>query len=302
MATFLCLLISGLDRGTSVPGDPSSTAAAEAQAPTRDDEPTTPGGAWAAIWFPGPVPVSDPDAPAAPGPSAVARQPAMPNRADSSSDAAVADDPTVAPAVVETGMPVEILAVFDAGTSVGEAARVTIKDDAINPPTSVLPSTLAFAGSASLPHAPQVLRDVPPAAPQVLDLRHPLAPAHLTERIAWHLDQGVHEVSLDLHPLELGRIEIRIRLEGERVELRFDTAEVAVRDVVQTSLPQLAAMLSARGLALDQAQVFAQARALTPTPSSPGQLLTAAEIGGARPKSSSASLRAIRRSLIDDYV
>lgn len=134
-----------------------------------------------------------------------------------------------------------------------------------------------------------------PAAP--LDIRQPQAPQRLADSVVWHLDQGIQEVHIRLNPEELGPLEVKLRMDGEKVAVRFDMADASVRDVVQTSLPNLASLLSARGLMLDQAQVFSQGQG-QPRPES--QFLSGGDAQGeeaapvARPIS--------RRGLIDDYV
>lgn len=137
------------------------------------------------------------------------------------------------------------------------------------------------------------------APPQTLDLRLPQAPAQLAQSIVWHLDQGLQEVSIDLHPVELGRMEIHLKLEGERVDLRFDMADSQVQDVVKTSLPQLASLLSARGLMLDQAQVFTQSRQGGGNGRAQDR-----EVGDSQESAPSpvSGVRTIRRGLVDDYV
>lgn len=194
--------------------------------------------------------------------------------------------------------PAEILAmveqaragVEDAG-SIQSPEPASIQSDAADFAHGL--STLGASSAASSREAGAV------PSPQTLDLRLPQAPALLAQSIVWHLDQGLQEVSIDLHPVELGRMEIHLKLDGERVDLRFDMADSQVQDVVKTSLPQLASLLSARGLMLDQAQVFTQSRQGGGNGRSQER-----EAGDAQESASSpvSGVRTIRRGLVDDYV
>lgn len=194
--------------------------------------------------------------------------------------------------------PAEILAMV-------EQARAGDDDAGAMPSqeTASLPSGASdFTHGLSALGAPSVAPSREAAAvgsPQTLDLRLPQAPAQLAESIVWHLGQGLQEVSIDLHPVELGRMEIHLKLEGERVDLRFDMADSQVQDVVKTSLPQLATLLAARGLMLDQAQVFSQSRQGGGSARNPD-----GEAGDSQDSSPSliSGLRTIRRGLVDDYV
>jgi flagellar hook-length control protein FliK len=237
-------------------------------------------------------------------PTAPAAPAAPADTASSAPATFLVGDWETAPAADEM-TPTEILALVKTATATaaatteteaGPVEAVSQGGDPIAPGISSLTSPDAVGRSSP------VLREAGPSAqPGFLDLRHPLAPVRLSESIVWHLDQGVHEVSIDLHPAELGKLEIRLKLEGERVDLRIDTADTAVRDVVQTSLPNLASMLAARGLQLDQAQVFAQARVFTAGPGSGPATANGAVPAENRSRTVSGP-RVIRRGLIDDYV
>ena len=107
----------------------------------------------------------------------------------------------------------------------------------------------------------------------------------------------MQEVHIRLNPEELGPLEVKLRMDGEKVAVRFDMADASVRDVVQTSLPNLASLLSARGLMLDQAQVFSQGHG---QPRPPSEFLGGDE---AQTEDVTPVARAVsRRGLIDDYV
>lgn len=323
VAAFAQLLVR-LTRDPAASGNALIPEEAVAQTGKPDDM-MTPEDVWAAIWFPAAVPSPGPQAAPAPSPAdpetdaAEIRtvtdsvMAAATGRGVGSRPSAAADGTAIPVNAVDelapTGVlahagsetrpteitPAEILALVESAAGGDEGSPGKAGTGIPSDPAD--PVLYTLSGMAAPTAAPSVPRDAPV---QVLDLRHAQAPAQLAESIAWHLDQGVQEVSIDLHPVELGKIEIRIKLEGERVDLRIDTADTSVRDVVHTSLPNLAAMLSARGLQLDQAQVFAQARPFVPMPAQGPANASVAPAEG-RPKSATGP-RVIRRRLIDDYV
>lgn len=149
---------------------------------------------------------------------------------------------------------------------------------------------------------PDVARPTSPALPPaVVDLRHPQAPQQIAETVVWNVGKGMSEVQIRLNPEDLGPIEVQLKLDGDKVAVRFDMADASVRDVVQTSLPNLASLLAARGLQLDQAQVFQQDRG-----HAQAQPEVARESRGAGEDSESDPVSTprvtLRRGLVDDYV
>lgn len=163
------------------------------------------------------------------------------------------------------------------------------------------------AGLGGLLHAPAGERvpSTPVVAPAIVDLRHAQAPQQIAESVVWHVAQhGGGEVRIRLNPEDLGPLDVQLKLDGDKVQVRFDTADASVRDTVQTSLPNLASLLSARGLQLDQAQVFSQSRGQQPLPQAPAD--PGRETHGESASDSDAASRAprltLRRGLIDDYV
>lgn len=173
-------------------------------------------------------------------------------------------------------------------------------DDAPAPTIQNVASLTAFAPVEPLRHA--AAASPPPAA---VDILQPQAPQQLAETVAWHVGKGVSEVRIRLNPEELGPLDIQLKLDGDKVSVRFDMADSSVRDVVQTSLPTLSSLLSARGLQLDQAQVFSQGRghgAPQNPQSSPSWFAQQSADGNAENPVVSAVRTFVRRGLLDDYV
>lgn len=195
----------------------------------------------------------------------------------------------LAPALDSASLPLN--AALDALTAAGAAGSGDIATAPAAPP--------ALAGTPMIERINSLTAGLIPA--EVLDPLTPQAPQQIAETVVWHLGKGEQEVRIRLNPKDLGQIDVSIKLEGEHVDVRFDAADASVRDVVQTSLPQLASLLSARGLTLDQAQVFSQSRgqqnSAAPEPERRSSAEGSAEIGTV-----TETRRILRRGLVDDYV
>lgn len=122
------------------------------------------------------------------------------------------------------------------------------------PPTRLavdaLPLTSAAPASA-----------MPAGAPIVLD--SPDLPAQLGERLHWLAGNGVQEARLQLHPRDLGSIDVQIRIEARGASVWFAADHAAARGALESALPQLRERFAADGLQLGQAQVSAQSSAWT---------------------------------------
>ncbi|WP_431263290.1 flagellar hook-length control protein FliK [Roseateles chitinivorans] len=100
-------------------------------------------------------------------------------------------------------------------------------------------------------------------APSV-PLSHPLdspdfAP-ELSASVSLLIQDGVHEAQLQLNPTEMGPVSINIQLDGQQAQVNFHAQHAATREVLERSLPDLAAALQAQGLTLSGGGVFAQSQ------------------------------------------
>lgn len=166
---------------------------------------------------------------------------------------------------------------------------------------AVVPTVVPAVAPAIVPTVVPAV--VPTIAPTVVDIRLPQAPQQIAETVVWHAaGNGGGEVRIHLNPKDLGPLDVHLKLDGDKVTVRFEAPDAGVRDVVQTSLPSLATLLSARGLQLDQAQVFSQGRGQQPMPQ--GQAgRNGPDDGGSESDASIEAPRvSARRGLVDDYV
>lgn len=93
-----------------------------------------------------------------------------------------------------------------------------------------------------------------------LALDGPGAAIRLGERLRWLSEAGVQEARLQLHPRELGSIDVRIRVEQQTASVWFGTDHPAARAALEASLPQLRERMAADGLQLGQAQIGGSAQ------------------------------------------
>ena len=74
-----------------------------------------------------------------------------------------------------------------------------------------------------------------------------------SSRIAWLADQKVGHAEIRVD--HLGAIDVRLQLDGNRVNAEFHSAQPEVRHALESSLPRLRDMLGQQGLQLGQADV-----------------------------------------------
>lgn len=77
----------------------------------------------------------------------------------------------------------------------------------------------------------------------------------LGAQVAWAADQTLGSAEIRLNPEHLGRIDLQITLDGDRLDARFHSANPEVRQALEASLPRLREMLGQHGLQLGQADV-----------------------------------------------
>lgn len=124
-----------------------------------------------------------------------------------------------------------------------------VKDDASPGADAVSPMPLAHAHGLDQGGAPvvQVQATQPATSPQFAQ--------ELGEQIAWMGSGQVKEARIKLHPEELGSMDVRVSLEGGKVNVAILAQHPAAVHAVQQTLSQLDSMLAHHGLSLGQADV-----------------------------------------------
>ncbi|GAB3320748.1 flagellar hook-length control protein FliK [Haliea atlantica] len=77
----------------------------------------------------------------------------------------------------------------------------------------------------------------------------------LQVRTAARASGGLHEATLQLHPAELGRLQVTINAEGDQARVVFTADNPLAKDAIEASLPRLRDLLAQDGLQLVQAEV-----------------------------------------------
>ena len=139
----------------------------------------------------------------------------------------------------------------DRGAPVSDASSTTTPapSEAAPPATETLappvaaPAHRQATGAADPPHALFHGRlSTPPGSEH-------FAPA-LGTQLRLLLENGITAARLELHPQELGPIEVRIELDGRQATLSMAAELPATRQALEAAVPQLAASLSDAGLTL----------------------------------------------------
>jgi flagellar hook-length control protein FliK len=145
--------------------------------------------------------------------------------------------------------------------------------------------------------------------PQTSTLDAGELPQRLGERLRWLIDDGVQEARLQLHPADLGSIDIRVRVDDVgTAHVWFAAEHPAARAALETALPQLRERFASDGLDLQSSAVSAQGRGWDSQGQSPssarfaGVSATAVDDTAETVHSTAASSRsAVHDGLIDRY-
>ncbi len=80
-------------------------------------------------------------------------------------------------------------------------------------------------------------------------------PAQLARQVMHSHAQNISELRLQLKPEELGSIDLKLRVDGDRVHVAMVTGQSGVRELLEAQLPQLRQMLEQGGLQLGDVDV-----------------------------------------------
>lgn len=75
------------------------------------------------------------------------------------------------------------------------------------------------------------------------------------EHVTWMSREGVHEARLQLEPAHLGRVDIRLDVEGSEARLHLGSQQASVREALEAVLPRLRDALAEQGMNLTDASV-----------------------------------------------
>ena len=185
---------------------------------------------------------------------------------------------------VDVGVDASAPAVVVPSRAASDGTRVEVAAGGADPGERSAPVGAPAAGSAEAPTRPAGMREAEPERPAptpgaaaadphtiVATVHRDAAPsasaaagtqvpttgtleralaAQLVERVGAlrRGDDGDYELTLQLEPADLGRLELRVRLEGGVVHIQVGAHASGTTDIVRRSLPQLRAALADAGL------------------------------------------------------
>ena len=107
-----------------------------------------------------------------------------------------------------------------------------------------------MSSSSGVTDRPPVADTAPASIPVPLPLDDPRFAQALGTQVSVLARDGVHEASLQLNPAEMGPVSVQIVLEGTQARVEFGADTARTREVIERSLPELAAALRDAGLTL----------------------------------------------------
>lgn len=150
-------------------------------------------------------------------------------------------------------------------TSIGETPFPTLSTTGtpngsnLNPALAALGSETPITGLTSA--APAATVALPgnaaamPGAQANLNMADPSWTRHLEAQVQQMIQQGPRTMMLQLNPAELGRLQIRVRMDDDVAKLTVTSQHGAVKEMIESSLPQLRQNLLADGLNLGEVEV-----------------------------------------------
>lgn len=77
----------------------------------------------------------------------------------------------------------------------------------------------------------------------------------MATRLDWMAEQKIGRAEIELHPAELGAIEVQLEMDGTHVRAEFTASSAEAKHLLESSLPRLRDLFQAQGLSLAQANV-----------------------------------------------
>lgn len=122
-------------------------------------------------------------------------------------------------------------------------------------------------------------------------------------RLGWLADQKIGHAHIRLSPDDMGPVDVRLQLNGDKVHASFSSPHVDVRQALESSLPRLRELLGEQGFQLAHADVGHQAPG--GDGNAPGQPGGSGIIGDGEPTPGEASVSSAQlirqRGLLDAY-
>jgi len=143
--------------------------------------------------------------------------------------------------------------------ALGQVAKENDKDNSSsNAQTTITPSVVSAASAAVTPAASSLV--TAPATPQLSSqLGSPEWQQALGQQIVMFNRNGQQTAELRLHPLDLGSIQISLKLDSDQAQLSMVSNHSQVRAALEAAMPQLREALAQNGINLGQTSVSSDA-------------------------------------------
>lgn len=244
----------------------AATRPATSGARTAEDTPASTEAAWPPLGLAGlalnglPVPAPTPAVAGLAGPEtgATAALPTLTAGAQAADGAA----PAPAPPSPSTEGGVALPALTADAAAADDAPLLKTFTDALTAATADGPD----APATPLLHALHGMTDAKPVMASLFT-GSPTATPHLGgedfddavgARVGWLADQKIGHAHIKITPNDLGPIDVRLQLDGDKVHASFTSAHADVRHALESSLPRLRELLGEQGFQLGHADVGQQ--------------------------------------------
>ena len=195
---------------------------------------------------------SEPTASPLPHLGAVPLRPGGGTNALSALALALADDGGATPYLASTTLDGEALPAAPVQTTLGGAIAAALGERS---QVFDAPDTLPVAQAPASSAAPELELVLPPgSAPKVAQA----FADGMAVRLGWMADQKIGRAEIELHPAELGSIDVALEFDGKSVRAEFTSTNADVRQLIESTLPRLRDLLEAQGMTLRDANVGSQ--------------------------------------------
>lgn len=131
------------------------------------------------------------------------------------------------------------------------------------------------------------------------DVHSDAFPDEIGARLSWLAERRLGHAQIRVAPPELGAVDVRLQVDGDRVRVDFSSPHAEVRAALEAGLPRLREQFEARGMALVQAEVGGQGDGREPSAQGyGGDMLDDADESAER---MSLAPRQTRNGLLDEY-
>jgi flagellar hook-length control protein FliK len=139
------------------------------------------------------------------------------------------------------------------------AAETLADRTAVSANAALAASTPAAApGAMPLMTAPAAVRTEAPA-PATISIGTPVGNPYFSEEtaqhVSWLVGNGIEQARINVHPADLGPIEIRISVNNGEAVISFAVTQPATSAAIEDAMPRLREMLAESGISLGQTSV-----------------------------------------------